>query len=95
LHAADIRGWQAGSALHGASGDPAVADVLFLAERVVLEVDGERAHSGRAAFVRDRRRQNDLVTAGYLVLRFTWWDLTRRPETVIAQIRAALAIRRP
>jgi len=90
LRRARIRGWEAGVVVIGASGERAVADVLFAATRVILEVDGERAHAGRVAFVQDRRRQNDLVTAGFLVLRFTWWDLTERPDAVIRQIRSAL-----
>jgi very-short-patch-repair endonuclease len=42
-------------------------------------------------FQRDRRRQNRLIAAGWTVLRFTWWDLTERPDDVLAQIRAAVA----
>jgi len=56
----------------------------------VIEVDGERSHTGREAFVRDRRRQNALVNAGYTVLRYTWWDLTQRPDAVQAEIRRAV-----
>ena len=69
----------------------AVADVLFDEQQVVIEVDGVRSHSGTDRFVDDRRRQNALVNAGYTVLRFTWWDLTQRPDAVIAEIRRALS----
>ena len=44
-----------------ALGVVAVVDVLFAAERVVLEVDGWAAHGGREAFENDRRRQNRLT----------------------------------
>jgi very-short-patch-repair endonuclease len=68
----------------------AVVDVLFMAARLVIELDGYRAHSSREAFARDRRRQNALVAAGYTVLRVTWADVTERPEATVAQIREVL-----
>jgi very-short-patch-repair endonuclease len=68
----------------------AVVDVLFARERVVIEVDGYATHSDRQAFQRDRSRQNQLVAAGYTVLRFTWRDVAERPQHVVSTIRAAL-----
>jgi very-short-patch-repair endonuclease len=56
----------------------------------VIEFDGFAAHGGRAAFVADRRRQNQLIVAGYRVLRVTWDDLVHRPDSVVAQIRSLL-----
>jgi hypothetical protein len=91
MSGAGIIGWRAGVRVDDAAGIIGVVDVLFEAARLVVEVDGERAHTGREAFVRDRNRQNRLVNAGYRVLRFTWWDLTGRPDTVIMAIRTALA----
>ena len=91
LRRAGVTGWRAGAEVHDEAGPVGVVDLLFETARVVVEVDGERAHSGRTAFVADRRRQNRLVNAGYRVLRFTWWDLTERPAAVVAEIRAALA----
>ena len=86
--------WCLGPAGTNAAGTPlvrcAVADVLFREARVVVEVDGWAAHSDREAFERDRQRQNVLVNAGYVVLRFTWRDLTEREPTVVAQIREAV-----
>jgi len=35
-----------------------------------------------------RRRQNELVLAGWTILRFTWDDLTHRPTTVLAALEA-------
>lgn len=88
LRRAGITGWIANAPVPDVDG--VVADVLFAAERVVVEVDGFAAHSGRDAFVTDRRRQNRLVNAGYAVLRFSWDDLVERPQAVAAEIRAAL-----
>jgi very-short-patch-repair endonuclease len=42
------------------------------------------------AFQADRTTTNVLQLVGYTVLRFTWADLTRRPEMVARQIRTAL-----
>lgn len=58
--------------------------------RLAIEVDGYEHHSTLAAFQRDRVRQNDLVAAGWTVLRFTWDDVTRRPEKVAAAIQRVL-----
>jgi very-short-patch-repair endonuclease len=91
LRSAGIEGWEAGVAVSDAAGTIGVVDVLFRGRCLVIEVDGWRAHSSRAAFVADRRRQNRLEVAGYTVLRFTVDDLTQRPGEVLAQIRSALA----
>ncbi len=91
LRSACITGWRAGAEVSDRAGVIGVVDILFEAAKLVVEIDGRAAHSGRTAFVRDRRRQNRLVHAGYRVLRFTWWDLVERPEQVIAEIRQALA----
>jgi very-short-patch-repair endonuclease len=61
--------------------------------KVVVEVDGYGAHAHWAAFQRDRARDNRLVAAGYVVLRFTWHQLTRDPMRVLAEIVRTLARR--
>lgn len=91
LRRAGLVGWQANAPVRAQGRVIAVADVLFAEARVVIEVDGYDAHSGRESFQRDRSRQNDLVAAGYLVLRFTWADLERRPRDVVRRISAALS----
>ena len=63
--------------------------------RVAVELDGYAIHSTVRAFHHDRTRQNDLVLAGWTVLRFTWDDVRRRPSAVACGIRAALAASRP
>ncbi len=88
---AGIGGWTAGGEVFDATGLIGVVDVLFVDQRLVVEVDGLKAHSGYDAFVADRRRQNRIVNAGYRILRFTWWDLTDRPADVVTEIRRALA----
>lgn len=90
LRRAGIAGWSAGVALGQLIGVWAVADVYFPEVRLVIEVDGRRAH-GDERFQADRTRQNLLVAVGCTVLRYTWSDLTLHPDQVAAQIRATLA----
>lgn len=61
--------------------------------KLCIEVDGRAFHIDDKAFQRDRLRQNELAGLGWLVLRFTWEQITQRPELVIAQIKAAIAQR--
>lgn len=91
LDAAGIAGWVANARVSDRDGIIGVVDLLFAAARLVVEVDGRSAHSDRGRFIADRRRQNRLVAAGYTVLRFTWDDLTNRPDTVISHITHLLA----
>src|SRR4051794_27421961 len=46
-------------------------DFAYPEVRLALEVDGFDFHRSRVVFDSDRRRQNDLVAAGWTVLRFT------------------------
>jgi very-short-patch-repair endonuclease len=66
-------------------------DAVWDAERLVVEVDGHKFHSPPPKFERDRRKDADLLLAGYRVLRITWRRLTREPQQVVAIIAAALA----
>jgi very-short-patch-repair endonuclease len=54
--------------------------------RLVIEVDGYQTHGHYQAFQRDRAKANKLVSAGYMVLRFTWHQLTHKPMVVLADI---------
>lgn len=65
-------------------------DFAHLELRIAIEVDGRAHHSDHSSFERDRARQNDLTLQGWLVLRFTWEQITGDPEWVIATIRAAV-----
>jgi very-short-patch-repair endonuclease len=65
-------------------------DAVYPERRVAIEVDGYEFHSDPDAFQRDRERQNELVRLGWVVLRFTRFDLLRRPEYVASAIRAVL-----
>jgi len=65
-------------------------DFAFPGVRLAIEVDGYEHHASLSAFRHDRARQNELVAAGWTVLRFTWHDVTRQPEQVATSIRGVL-----
>jgi very-short-patch-repair endonuclease len=91
LRGAAVTGWSANRRIHDMDGLIGEGDVVFERERLVVEVDGWAFHVTPERFQRDRERQNRLIAAGWTVLRFTWRDLTERPDQVIATIRATLA----
>lgn len=63
------------------------ADLLYRAERLVLEYDGALHRDTLAV---DNRRQNRLIDAGYRVLRFTAADIVRRPASTVGLVQRAL-----
>ncbi len=67
-----------------------IVDALWPVERVIVELDGHRAHAAPSAVERDRRRELKLRAAGLLVLRYTWAQVTERPELVATDLKAAL-----
>ena len=66
-------------------------DFAYPELRLAIEVDGYESHSRYDVFEDDRRRANDLELAGWTVLRFTWAQVTKRPDYVVAVLRRALA----
>lgn len=84
-----ISGWRANAWVQTRTGG-AFADLLFARQRVIVEFDGWEYHHDREAFDADRRRRNELVLAGYVVLNFTWRQVEDDPEWVISCIRRAL-----
>jgi very-short-patch-repair endonuclease len=68
-----------------------VVDFMWREARLVVEVDGRGTHATRRAFQEDRERDGRLAVAGYRVVRFTWWDVTRRPAVVADRVRRLLA----
>jgi very-short-patch-repair endonuclease len=65
-------------------------DFFWRVEKLVVEVDGHGFHGHRAAFERDRRRDQRLVAAGYRVIRVTWRQLVGEPLALISRIAQAL-----
>jgi very-short-patch-repair endonuclease len=95
LATAGLTGWAANVPVTLDGRVVAVVDVLFAAARVAIEIDGFRVHGTKDAFQSDRTKQNRLIAAGYLVLRFTWQDLEQRPQVVVRTVKAALMQRGP
>jgi very-short-patch-repair endonuclease len=90
LREAGIGGW-VGNLRVEVNGHAYYVDIGFPGHRLAVEIDGREFHSGPAEFERDRWRQNDLVNAGWRVLRFTARMVEDSPHLVLATIREALA----
>jgi len=58
--------------------------------QVALEAEGYEFHGSPASFAADCRRYDDLVTAGWLVLRFTYQQVIGDPTWVVESVRRAL-----
>jgi len=65
-------------------------DVAYPSSRLVIEWDSRRWHTAADAFERDRSRDRQVVLHGWRLLRFTWDDVTVRPNLVANAIQAAL-----
>lgn len=71
-------------------GTPDLVDVRL---RIVIECDSFENHGGADGLARDARRYNAFVVNGWLVLRFTWYEVMFQPERVRAVLLAAVAER--
>jgi hypothetical protein len=70
-------------------------DAAYPVNQLAIEWDSLRWHLQRSAFDRDRARDREAIAHGWRVLRFTWSDVTERPDEVVATVRDALAVARP
>jgi hypothetical protein len=50
-------------------------DVLWRTQRLIVELDSRAAHMTVDAFHDDRARDQELVAAGFRVIRIAWWQL--------------------
>jgi very-short-patch-repair endonuclease len=71
-----------------ANGRDAFIDLAYPDAHLAIELDGWAEHGLRSAFDADRARGNELVLAGWRLLRFTW---TMTDDEIVAAITAALA----
>src|SRR5205807_4942457 len=67
-------------------------DFLYRSAMLVVEVDGRIGHVGHLDRIKDRERDNELMTSGWRVLRFTWEDLVNRVAWVVDTLTRALTV---
>ncbi len=65
-------------------------DLAYPNDLLVIEGDSRAWHGDEHTFQADRERDNLAQLAGWRILRFTWHDITRRPDYVVLTIRRAL-----
>lgn len=70
-------------------------DGVWWEARVVVELDSRRFHSDPFAQRDDAEKSRRLRAAGFMVLRFTWEEITGSPEVVARKILEALGRRAP
>ena len=58
--------------------------------RIAVELDGRSFHETPSDVMRDRDRHNGAGALRWIVLRFTWADVVKYPEKVLAAIRLAM-----
>jgi len=65
-------------------------DFLWRDRGLIAETDGRASHDRLSQRERDSRRDAVLSTAGFHTERFTWAQVTRRPEEVLGVLRPLL-----
>jgi very-short-patch-repair endonuclease len=65
-------------------------DLLWEEQRLAIETDGEETHGTRAAFQRDRKRDQILTATGYRTARVTWAQVRDEPNAVVHRIARML-----
>jgi very-short-patch-repair endonuclease len=68
------------------------ADFAYPDRRLLIELDGRAFHEGEDSFQSDRDKQNITQGLGWTTLRFTWYDITRRPDYTIELIGRTLRV---
>ena len=71
-----------------------LVDAVWFDQKIVVELDGHAAHDTPTAMEEDRRRELELRAAGYTVLRYTWRQITRQSDLVVAELRRRIPSRR-
>jgi hypothetical protein len=66
-------------------------DLAWPELRLCVELDSWKHHSSRVAFERDRARDRALVELGWVVLRYTWHDVTQDKHRVVRELMRAHA----
>jgi hypothetical protein len=68
-------------------------DDAYPESKLAIEWDSRSWHSQRSAMRSDRRRDREAALHGWILIRFTWQDVTERPDEVSSTVRTLLAKR--
>ena len=66
-------------------------DMQIPGTNILIEIDGRQYHSDAAAFENDRRRRNELVRRGYIVLEFSFKQVFENWQWCESVVRGALS----
>ncbi len=78
--------------LLGATGTPYRVDFLWRKRRLIGEADGLLKYADDPdAFRREKQREDDLRSAGFSFVRWTWDDLINGRESLLRRIRATVS----
>jgi hypothetical protein len=72
-----------------------VVDALFVAEKVIVELDSWEFHQGAIAFQADRERDAETLAGGFVTVRITWSRFHEAPHREATRLRAILAAHAP
>jgi very-short-patch-repair endonuclease len=64
---------------------------FLIDKKLVIEVDGYTFHSGKESFELDRQRDQDLILAGFLPMRFSASQVFKDPDSVAEKIINAVS----
>lgn len=87
-------GWGFNVEVHDEDGLVGVVDAVHWASRTVVELDG-RAYHADERFQSDRTRDQRLSALGFVVIRLTWDDVTRRSGEIMKRLVRTVARRTP
>ena len=67
-----------------------LVDAFWPHAKLIVEIDGTRAHKTPAQVRRDHQRDLELRAAGYIILRYTETQLEQYPEAILTELRRYL-----
>ena len=68
-------------------------DLAYRRPKIAIECLGKLGHLNERAFEEDPVRSNDLALDGWLQLQVTYRRLEERPQSIVAEVDTALAVR--
>jgi predicted transcriptional regulator of viral defense system len=77
--------------LTAADGKRYQADFLWRDSRLIVEADSRRFHATDSAFVKDRKREQQLQLVGWRISRCTWEEVEQEPRRLAITIQGLLA----